>query len=250
MSSAAKLAANIANAQLSTGPRTEPGRATSSKNAIKSGLFAANDFIRPGEESMYDELDESLHADLAPVGQLEHILVDEIRRATWRLRRCGEVEASMVVTCAEATGDQGPNPIPDPMQYEPTAKLQHSVDRARAQCHRLLLRCTAELRKLQTERHVRNETQQEGADLAHFGLCDLRTVTRAVGEQLSVELMLEKRDKRDNAAAYHEAMRIAAAIPMPAKPTQTPRNSPCPCGSGQKHKRCCGKDAPAVLHAA
>jgi AcrR family transcriptional regulator len=28
------------------------------------------------------------------------------------------------------------------------------------------------------------------------------------------------------------------------------RNSPCPCGSGQKYKRCCGKNAPALLHAA
>ncbi|MBL8173241.1 MAG: SEC-C domain-containing protein [Bryobacterales bacterium] len=29
---------------------------------------------------------------------------------------------------------------------------------------------------------------------------------------------------------------------------QTPRNASCPCGSGQKFKRCCGKDAPPVLN--
>ncbi|MBL8173257.1 MAG: SEC-C domain-containing protein [Bryobacterales bacterium] len=28
---------------------------------------------------------------------------------------------------------------------------------------------------------------------------------------------------------------------------QTPRNALCPCGSGNKFKRCCGKDAPPVL---
>ncbi|HWR54033.1 MAG TPA: SEC-C metal-binding domain-containing protein, partial [Bryobacteraceae bacterium] len=28
-----------------------------------------------------------------------------------------------------------------------------------------------------------------------------------------------------------------------------PRNALCPCGSGQKYKRCCGKDAPAVINA-
>jgi len=28
------------------------------------------------------------------------------------------------------------------------------------------------------------------------------------------------------------------------------RNSPCPCGSGKKYKRCCGVDAPPILHAA
>ena len=36
----------------------------------------------------------------------------------------------------------------------------------------------------------------------------------------------------------------------PHAPAQTPRNAPCPCGSGVKFKRCCGGDAPAVLCAA
>lgn len=35
--------------------------------------------------------------------------------------------------------------------------------------------------------------------------------------------------------------------PIDPDPTQTPRNALCPCGSGQKFKRCCGKDAPPVL---
>jgi hypothetical protein len=28
------------------------------------------------------------------------------------------------------------------------------------------------------------------------------------------------------------------------------RNAPCPCHSGQKYKRCCGRNAPAILHQA
>lgn len=28
------------------------------------------------------------------------------------------------------------------------------------------------------------------------------------------------------------------------------RNSPCPCGSGKKYKRCCGVNAPPILYAA
>ncbi|MBL8173591.1 MAG: SEC-C domain-containing protein [Bryobacterales bacterium] len=31
---------------------------------------------------------------------------------------------------------------------------------------------------------------------------------------------------------------------------QTPRNAPCPCGSKQKFKRCCGRNAPPVLNRA
>lgn len=33
-------------------------------------------------------------------------------------------------------------------------------------------------------------------------------------------------------------------------PHQTPRNALCPCGSGNKYKRCCGKNAPPVLNRA
>ena len=44
----------------------------------------------------------------------------------------------------------------------------------------------------------------------------------------------------------------AAATPATAKPAApariTPRNAPCPCKSGQKFKRCCGKEAPTTLN--
>jgi hypothetical protein len=143
----AQIAANIANAQASTGPRSEAGRATSSRNSTKHGLFATNDYIRPDEEPFYAELNEKLRQDLAPASTLEHNLVDEIRRAMWRLRRCGQVEEGFL----------GTTPIEDPMQNNTTAPLQNSVDRARAHSHRLLHKCTAELRKLQTERQFRND---------------------------------------------------------------------------------------------
>src|SRR5207245_2001868 len=35
----------------------------------------------------------------------------------------------------------------------------------------------------------------------------------------------------------------------PVKTAAVPRGAPCPCKSGQKYKRCCGKSAPPVLTA-
>jgi hypothetical protein len=35
--------------------------------------------------------------------------------------------------------------------------------------------------------------------------------------------------------------------PAQSDETQTPRNALCPCGSGNKYKRCCGRNAPPVL---
>lgn len=37
------------------------------------------------------------------------------------------------------------------------------------------------------------------------------------------------------------------AEPAAGQDTPVPRSAPCPCGSGQKYKRCCGRNAPPVL---
>ena len=131
------------------GPNTPEGKAISSMNAVTHGLFTARDFVRPGEETLYSELAESLNEELVPNGPLELNLVEEIRRAMWRLRRCGEVESHLVIGL-----DDGRGYIFDPMETANAAaeKVQKSVDRARSQAHRLLHKCAAELRKLQTER--------------------------------------------------------------------------------------------------
>ena len=46
----------------------------------------------------------------------------------------------------------------------------------------------------------------------------------------------------------------ATPTPAPAKPAaqprNIPRNAPCPCNSGQKFKRCCGKETPIVQNRA
>jgi hypothetical protein len=193
------------------GPRTEAGKAASSQNAITFGLFATRDFIRADEQSTYTEFAQALHADLAPVGMLELNLADEIRRAMWRLRRCGQIEESFC------------GPTEDPMQQEATARLQLSVDRARSLAHRLLHKCTAELRKLQTERQYRNEYFDEGTDISHLGVCDFRTVQKNIHSQ-------KVREFRRQKLADDAAINALLAAPYPPKfptPTPAPQSSFC-----------------------
>jgi hypothetical protein len=229
------------------GPRTPEGRAISSRNATTFGLYAARDFVRPSEESDYRDLGEQLRRELAPVGLLEDNLVDEIRRAMWRLGRCGEVEQSFVTGHVES-GNTAAS-IPDPMRHEPQAKLQLSVDRARALYQRLLHKCTAELRKLQTERQLRNESFDAGTDLSHLGLSDWAFISKDLSRQFMANY---RRDKHRGMAEIDAILSIRppAAATTPGSFCKTPRNAQCPCGSGQKHKRCCGKEAPPVLNAA
>jgi hypothetical protein len=244
MPTEAQIAANVINAQSSTGPVTEAGKAVSSRNAVTFGLFATRDFIRPGEESAWSELTAELEIHLAPRGPLELNLFNEIRRATWRLRRCAQIEEGFATS---ETADHSP----DPMQTDAAAKLQLSVDRARSLSHRLLHKSTAELRKLQTERFWRNDYLGSNRDISHLGLCDLRTVLKTVQQQ----------NLRDIHEAYGTPTPTPAPdpAPAPAQPSQASaqsgsfcknaepaapqpaRNAPCPCGSGQKYKRCCAR---------
>ena len=49
---------------------------------------------------------------------------------------------------------------------------------------------------------------------------------------------------------YPEAHRAAEQAPLCARSSKVGRNSPCPCGSTQKYKRCCGVNAAPILYAA
>ena len=80
----AQLAANIANAKLSTGPRTEPGKQRSSQNAVRHGLFAR---ISPAA-AKYQACEEQYTAEFQPQGKLETDLIATITSTQLRLERC------------------------------------------------------------------------------------------------------------------------------------------------------------------
>ncbi|MGA7409231.1 MAG: hypothetical protein WBW33_02035, partial [Bryobacteraceae bacterium] len=67
----ARTRANRENSQKSTGAKTPEGRAASSKNAIKHGLFAADitQYFRTDEESQrYQRFVDGIVKDIEPVG--------------------------------------------------------------------------------------------------------------------------------------------------------------------------------------
>ena len=95
MTSDKQLEANRLNAQKSTGPRTDEGKAIAKLNALRHGLLA-QDVVLPGEnESAFDALYEQLREEFSPQGELEFRLVERIATSCWRLRRIGKVEAGI-----------------------------------------------------------------------------------------------------------------------------------------------------------
>ncbi len=84
---------NRENAQKSTGPKTEEGKAKSSQNRFKHGVYSKQ-VVAPGEDpAELDELRAKLRDEHQPANTTEEILVDELAQHYWRMRRirCQEV---------------------------------------------------------------------------------------------------------------------------------------------------------------
>ena len=98
--SARKLAANRANAQKSTGPRTPEGKRCSSQNARRHPLRSTAVAVRDGRigerASDFARLLKELHADLRPQSAPERMLVDRIASCFWRLQRAQRFEVAAI----------------------------------------------------------------------------------------------------------------------------------------------------------
>jgi hypothetical protein len=99
MASEKTLVANKQNAQLSTGPISNHGKAIVRYNALKHGLRAEH-LLLPGEdEGALEALREGLSADLEPCGTLQWCLFDLILGKLWRLRRVCSAETLQLQEC-------------------------------------------------------------------------------------------------------------------------------------------------------
>jgi len=95
MSTAAQIAANQKNAQLSTGPSSASGKAKSSLNAVKSGLTGRT-VLLPGEDAAeYQRHLAAFTDEFQPAGLRECELVQSIADTWWRLRRIPALEMAL-----------------------------------------------------------------------------------------------------------------------------------------------------------
>src|SRR5579872_4712059 len=95
--SEARHEANIANAQLSTGPRTPAGKAISAANSRTHGLSSRDLVIEPEEQLDFDNLQDQLMLELKPDNAIELILFHKIVATSWNLRRMRQLEAALHV---------------------------------------------------------------------------------------------------------------------------------------------------------
>ena len=134
IASPARRAANLANSQKSTGPKTPEGKARSRGNAYKHGLAGEGVVQSPEEAAKVARRYAELAAELKPLGPVAEILVHQIASTSLRLEKSAEQEAQHIARrCRHAVADHD-----EAMRAEADALIAGLDDDPATSAHRLL----------------------------------------------------------------------------------------------------------------
>ena len=97
---------NRANAQHSTGPRTEAGKQRSSLNALRHGLTAASPVLPSEDPAAYESHRRQFMDEYQPASPTETQLVQELIDTSWRLNRIPLLEADVLARAANPPNEQ------------------------------------------------------------------------------------------------------------------------------------------------
>ena len=166
MSTQKQIAANRANAQLSTGPTSSTGLAKTSLNAVKTGLTGRTVLLPTDDVAAYESLVASFFKKHEPSGDDEHTLVQSLADTEWRLIRIPSLEAGIYalgsIELAAEFADQPAELRPALIQAKIFMTHQRQLNNLSIQESRLRRnreKDLAALRELQEKRRV-----QESAD--------------------------------------------------------------------------------------
>jgi hypothetical protein len=154
--SPAQLAANRANAQLSTGPSSAAGRAISSQNHASHGLARHNgSFILLASEDPngFEALKQSLAAEHQPSTETESILVTTMAESHWLANRA----ANLQVACFDPQTGQ----ITNEKSFSLYLRYQTTHSRAFHKSLNDLVKLRAERRKEQNGFEAQTRKQEE-----------------------------------------------------------------------------------------
>ena len=101
--SARKAEANRANAQKSTGPASEAGKARSSQNAARHSMLSSTSTLLANPDQELDALVVNYRTDFAPAGAHEDFLVTELAVCDWRVKHITRIEAGVMANMMQAS---------------------------------------------------------------------------------------------------------------------------------------------------
>ncbi|MBC7926409.1 MAG: hypothetical protein H7039_12195 [Bryobacteraceae bacterium] len=106
MASPAQMTANLANADLSTGPSSEEGKFRSSHNALTHGATSRRLFLDDERPEDLDRLRASVIQHYRPETEYECMLTDAVVITGWRYTRLLRIENAFLAERAEALGEE------------------------------------------------------------------------------------------------------------------------------------------------
>ncbi len=186
MSTAAQIAANQANSQLSTGPQTEAGKIISSQNNFRHGLSGAF-VIHPSENpDKYDQLLDGLRAEHQPATPTEALLVERMAQHSWLGQRALQMQELCFHEKALMVKDGNEKEFALYLRYQTTH------ERAFSKCLNDFTKLRAEQRKAaeRTERLALAARAQQ-ASLQHQALAEIRKTERHAARLESLQAKTE-----------------------------------------------------------
>jgi hypothetical protein len=213
MATAAQITANQSNAQRSTGPRTEEGKARVAANAVHHGLTARHLVIREDEREAFDKLCAALASELDPQGAIEQTTFEELLHAAWNLQRFRRLEAE--------TSLGTPDDFTDPQ----TAAVLDRLSRYQSRAQRAYYKALAELRILQTNRALRAVKLAEEIAAEVPAIADINHLTKQTHSEVTAEALKIAIDMMEcESRAFLRDSRTAAGTPRVLARTCGPAN--------------------------
>jgi hypothetical protein len=158
MTTSNQIDANRANAQHSTGPRTEEGKQKSSLNALRHGLTGQIVIMPTDDLQAYRRHLDSFNKEYYPEGATEEHLVQSLADTSWRLNRVAALESNVL-----SLGVTSDDPLKNAMaiaealasQTKALANLSMHTQRLSRQFERTV----NQLRALQQERRIKQSVE-------------------------------------------------------------------------------------------
>jgi hypothetical protein len=212
----AQLAANRANAQLSSGPKSPAGKAASSLNAVKTALTGRTILLHSDDVAEYQRHIAAYQEEFKPIGYLESELLQSIADCAWRIRRVSNLEQTFYAKGREEFADLFPKADP---AHRPSLIELHTYETYNKQFRNLQLQESrlarrrekeiAELRRLQQQRVQKHqEALQDAARVylaaQHDGQPFVHPQNGFVFSTAEIQAFLE--DLRTNRIAYQAVL--------------------------------------------
>jgi hypothetical protein len=160
-----QLEANRRNAQRSTGPRTDEGKARSSRNNLRHGLTGQVTVLPSEDREAHDAFCNRLIAGFNPATPIEDQLAHSIAEDSWRLNRVAAIENNIFALGRGSTRGEIRNALADAQSFLDHARELNLLSLYEQRIHRNMQRNLNQLRELQKEREAEHRNRMEEAKL-------------------------------------------------------------------------------------